>query len=73
VQLFLWRAGKRRSVELLSPEEEEELHRWGEDKRKETDWVWEVNMLRKKKESKLKSKEKVIGGTASRPKKTFMK
>ncbi|KAJ6622865.1 hypothetical protein B0H10DRAFT_1944195 [Mycena sp. CBHHK59/15] len=69
VQIFVWRAGERRSVALLSPEEERALHELGQEKKKETDWVFDVKRLRAQKEREIRNSEMVVGGTASRPKK----
>lgn len=42
LQLLLWRSGLRKSLELLSPSEEEELHSRAEEKAIEVDWVRQI-------------------------------
>ncbi|KAF5369170.1 hypothetical protein D9615_009985 [Tricholomella constricta] len=46
LQILLWRAGERSSVELLSGAEEKDLHSVGEGKLTERDWVYDVMRLR---------------------------
>ncbi|KAJ7264951.1 hypothetical protein B0H12DRAFT_1101557 [Mycena haematopus] len=71
IQISVWRAGKRTSVELLSEQEEAELHEFGEQERSKTDWVFDVNRMRERKETELRKREIVVGGTTSRPKKVL--
>ncbi|KAF6763803.1 hypothetical protein DFP72DRAFT_873418 [Ephemerocybe angulata] len=47
-QILLWRKGSRTKAELLSPEEEERLHKEGEKLLNERDWVQDVLRLRKR-------------------------
>lgn len=46
IQLILWRDGKRTSLELLSPEEEERLHTIGVQLSLERDWVKDIQQWR---------------------------
>lgn len=46
LQLLLWRHGKRRSVELLDPAEEERLHELAIEDAEETDMVKTVRHIR---------------------------
>ena len=77
-QVLLWRSGERTSAVLLSPEEEERLHKLGEAKAQETDWVYDLLHLREAQarlwgvDLKAKGKEKdkssdIRGGTRLRP------
>jgi len=81
LQLLLWRSGERTSVELLSEEEEQALHDVGEEKLRETDWVFDVVRLRESKmrqlaraSGKRKAEEgtgdAANGGTMSRPRRS---
>jgi len=71
-QILLWRERKRTSLNLLSDEEEEALHRAGEEMLQKTDWVYDTMRMR---ESRLRSLMKggsvelvgAGGGTRSRP------
>ncbi|KAF5315687.1 hypothetical protein D9611_005029 [Ephemerocybe angulata] len=47
-QILLWRKGSRTKAELLSPEEEERLHKEGGKLLNERDWVQDVLRLRKR-------------------------
>ncbi|RXW22805.1 hypothetical protein EST38_g3051 [Candolleomyces aberdarensis] len=47
-QILLWRAGARRSMRMLSPEEEEELYEEGEKLLQERDWVHDVLRVRQR-------------------------
>ncbi|KAJ7080370.1 hypothetical protein B0H15DRAFT_787270 [Mycena belliarum] len=72
VQIFLWRTGKRTSVELLDEEEEARLHALGLEEKRRTDWVFDVKRMRAQKERELRNAgdrntEEVVGGTVSRP------
>ncbi|KAL5529516.1 hypothetical protein ACEPAG_5501 [Sanghuangporus baumii] len=74
IQLLLWRAGKRRSIDLLSETEELLLHESGSNLAGEFDIAHTVQDLRAKKEkflsARLQSKQPIpAGGTRSRPKK----
>lgn len=42
IQILLWRKGKRTTMELLSEDEEKELHKAGDKLRDETDWVRDI-------------------------------
>jgi hypothetical protein len=73
LQLLLWRSGERKSLDLLSPEEEGRLHDLGAVKSLETDWVHDVMRLR---EATLRTQKRSITaaqdsnnstGTRSRP------
>ncbi|KAL5532850.1 hypothetical protein ACEPAF_4624 [Sanghuangporus sanghuang] len=73
IQLLLWRAGKRRSIDLLSETEELLLHESGSNLAGEFDIAHTVQDLRAKKEkflsTRLQSKQPIpAGGTRSRPK-----
>src|SRR5712671_1305004 len=46
LQLLLWRSGERRSLDLLSPDEEERLHSIGLAKSEERAWVQEISRMR---------------------------
>lgn len=63
LQILLWRSGYRTSVELLSEEEEQELHEKGEELRKERDWVYDVMRLRKLKLKQMQGMSQTVGGT----------
>ncbi|KAL5511350.1 hypothetical protein ACEPAH_4566 [Sanghuangporus vaninii] len=74
IQLLLWRAGRRRSIDLLSETEELLLHESGSNLAGEFDIAHTVQDLRAKKEkflsTRLQSKQPIhAGGTRSRPKK----
>ncbi|KAK1234375.1 hypothetical protein PQX77_002413 [Marasmius sp. AFHP31] len=59
-QVLLWRAGDRvapEQLQLLSDEEEWELHRKGEELVKEIDWVFDVRRLRDAVEKRIKREE----------------
>ncbi|KAJ6490697.1 hypothetical protein C8R47DRAFT_976944 [Mycena vitilis] len=56
IQISAWRAGKRISVALLSDDEEEEIHQFGVEELRQTDWVFDVSRLRARKETELKNK-----------------
>jgi hypothetical protein len=61
-QVLLWREGKRTSLELLSDDEEEALHKAGEEMLLKTDWVYDTMRMR---ESRLRSLVK--GGVVQLP------
>ncbi|KAF7363953.1 hypothetical protein MSAN_01053600 [Mycena sanguinolenta] len=46
IQISVWRTGKRTSVELLSQEEEADLHALGEAELRKRDWVFDVKRMR---------------------------
>ncbi|KAJ7461598.1 hypothetical protein FB451DRAFT_486214 [Mycena latifolia] len=71
IQIFLWRTGKRTAVALQSEEEEKRLHVLGEEEKRRTDWVFDIKRMRAQKEREINKTVKVVGGTASRPKKVF--
>ncbi|KAF8205606.1 hypothetical protein K438DRAFT_2014511 [Mycena galopus ATCC 62051] len=71
IQINVWRTGKRTSVELLSAEEEAELHALGVKEGKKKDWVWDVMRMRKMKETELENRKVKVGGTTSRPKRAL--
>ncbi|KAK0441076.1 hypothetical protein EV421DRAFT_1711910 [Armillaria borealis] len=72
LQILLWKEGARTSVELLSDDEEQRLHKQGEALRRKTDWVFDVMHLRSQAARALKrkagkSKLEKVGGTRTRP------
>jgi hypothetical protein len=72
LQLLLWRAGERTSIEVLGADEEKLLHERGEALMAETDWVFDVMRLRSSKVRNLAKNSKtvemdIIGGTRTRP------
>ncbi|KAK0196588.1 hypothetical protein F5146DRAFT_1012122 [Armillaria mellea] len=72
LQILLWKEGARTSVELLSDDEEQRLHKRGEALRRKTDWVFDVIHLRSQATRALKrkagrSKLEKVGGTRTRP------
>ncbi|KAJ7766701.1 hypothetical protein B0H16DRAFT_1882733 [Mycena metata] len=69
IQINNWRAGRRTSVALLPAPQEAALHTLGAADKEIRDWVFDVLRMRKQKESELEKEKKVIGGTASRPRK----
>ena len=78
IQLHLWRSGLRTSVDILSPEKEEELHTIGQQKVEEIDWVNSIVRLRRIKEKEWEKHfndrtkgEALQSGTRSRPKFSF--
>lgn len=64
LQILLWRAGLRTSIELLSEAEEKELHDQGDVLIKERDWVYDVMRLRSSKLRQLQ-KTQSSGGSFS--------
>ncbi|KAJ6531586.1 hypothetical protein DFH09DRAFT_1326350 [Mycena vulgaris] len=70
-QILLWRTGARTQVALLASEDEERLHKLGEEEKTRSDWVFDVQRLRMQKEREIKKEEVVVGGTASRPRKAL--
>ncbi|KAJ6531170.1 hypothetical protein B0H19DRAFT_1040567 [Mycena capillaripes] len=74
IQIQVWRKGQRTSVTLLPEAEEAALHELGSHQMRLTDWVFDVQRMRKLKEEQLqkeRSKDTVVGGTVSRPKKAL--
>ncbi|KAG6335164.1 hypothetical protein ID866_3926 [Astraeus odoratus] len=80
-QLLLWRSGARTSTELLSEEEEQQLHDLAARKATETDWVDDVMRLREaqarlrgvdlNKPGSQEQETKIVpGGTRTRPRVT---
>ena len=74
IQLLLWRAGKRCSIDLLSETEELLLHESGSNLAGEFDIAHTIQDLRAKKEKilavRMQSKQLTpTGGTRSRPRK----
>jgi len=55
-QILLWRSGKRTSMQLLSPAEEEDLYQEGQTLLNETDWVFDILRYRQMKQRMLQSK-----------------
>lgn len=53
-QILLWRKGRRKSVALLSADQEQEMYDEAETLRREVDWVFEVYQLRKTMEDMAK-------------------
>jgi hypothetical protein len=86
LQIILWHSGKRSSIDLLSPEEEQRLHNLAHEEAVATDWVRDVTRLRDSKRRILLKNEKrkddggsspkrkkdmaLVGGTRSRPRST---
>ncbi|KAL0946459.1 hypothetical protein HGRIS_012681 [Hohenbuehelia grisea] len=66
VQILLWRSGDRKSVQLLTDDEEDELHHLGETKRSERDWVFDVMRLRAVEERLAKKGKKGDDGSSSK-------
>ncbi|KZS89975.1 hypothetical protein SISNIDRAFT_488832 [Sistotremastrum niveocremeum HHB9708] len=46
IQVLIWRAGKRESLEILSPEEEQALHDFGKKEVEKRDWVFDIMIIR---------------------------
>jgi hypothetical protein len=61
MQLLLWRSGERKSLDLLSPEEEHRMHEIAAVKAQETDWVHDVMRLR---DATLRSQKRAAPATA---------
>lgn len=55
MQILLWRCGHRRSLEMLSDEEEQNLHDTGTQLIRETDWVHDLMRLRESRIRQLES------------------
>ncbi|TFK72767.1 hypothetical protein BDN72DRAFT_876324 [Pluteus cervinus] len=53
IQILLWRSGNRKTMELLSDDEEQTMHDKGTELSKETDWVHDVVRLRESKKRRL--------------------
>jgi hypothetical protein len=71
IQILLWRLGKRKSVDLLSDAEEEELRDTGAEIANEKDIAQIVMTLRSQCERAREAKNSplvVVGGTMRRPK-----
>lgn len=66
IQLLLWRAGMRESLDILSAEEEHALHKFGREELEKSDWMFDIMTLRETKEKKVKKK----AGTQEEPEKT---
>lgn len=45
-QILLWQSGDRKSVTLLSPEEEKDLYEKGQELLEKTDWVLDIMRMR---------------------------
>ncbi|KAJ6501994.1 hypothetical protein C8R45DRAFT_861671 [Mycena sanguinolenta] len=71
LQISVWRTGKRTSVDLLSTQDEADLHALGKAELQKRDWVFDVKRMREMKEAELRKREVVVGGTASRPKRAL--
>lgn len=56
-QILLWRSGDRKSIALLSEDEEMELYEKGENLLEERDWVTDVLILRKKRKEQNEKEE----------------
>ncbi|THU81503.1 hypothetical protein K435DRAFT_472040 [Dendrothele bispora CBS 962.96] len=66
LQILLWRNGDRTSIELLSDNEEKELHELGSKLVKETDWVFDIMRMRSMHEKRLaKAQTKQVEGSSS--------
>ncbi|KAF9469412.1 hypothetical protein BDZ94DRAFT_1303884 [Collybia nuda] len=65
LQILLWRAGLRTSIELLSESEENELHDQGDVLINERDWVYDVIRLRMSKIRQLKRTHSMSQGSTS--------
>ncbi|KAF4608248.1 hypothetical protein EYR40_000592 [Pleurotus pulmonarius] len=74
IQIFLWKSGNRKSISLLSPDEEAALHAMGEEMRAKRDWVFDVMRVRDmhkhrrgaKRKRPVHEKDEVVEGTGTR-------
>lgn len=72
-QILLWRAGTRTAMEVLSKQDEEDLHKAGVELSLQADWVNAVMQMRANLLSGKQAKAepvpmRLVGGTSTRPK-----